>query len=84
MIRQHMVNAMYNIRAHAQIVPFDVFPLINASGLMARFASAKLPPQAVSLFFHCLIIDLMDMFCVAGTVEQAKQPNYLAKGQIPL
>eukprot|EP00983_Pelagomonas_calceolata_P112351 1159873-Pelagomonas_calceolata.AAC.10 len=24
------------------------------------------------------------LFCVAGTVEQAEQPNYLAEGQIPL
>eukprot|EP00983_Pelagomonas_calceolata_P048083 1140913-Pelagomonas_calceolata.AAC.6 len=28
--------------------------------------------------------NLMDIFCVAGTVEQAKQPTYLAEGQIPL
>eukprot|EP00983_Pelagomonas_calceolata_P050254 1141877-Pelagomonas_calceolata.AAC.3 len=27
---------------------------------------------------YCFISDLMDTFCVAGTVEQAKQPNYLA------
>eukprot|EP00983_Pelagomonas_calceolata_P129918 1161646-Pelagomonas_calceolata.AAC.1 len=25
-----------------------------------------------------------DILCVAGTVEQAKQPNYLGEGQIPL
>eukprot|EP00983_Pelagomonas_calceolata_P126539 1161314-Pelagomonas_calceolata.AAC.1 len=25
----------------------------------------------------------MDLYCVAGTVEQAEQPNYLAKGQVP-
>eukprot|EP00983_Pelagomonas_calceolata_P014606 464074-Pelagomonas_calceolata.AAC.1 len=30
------------------------------------------------------ISDLMDIFCVAGTIEQAEQPNYLAEGQIPL
>eukprot|EP00983_Pelagomonas_calceolata_P060035 1146199-Pelagomonas_calceolata.AAC.8 len=24
----------------------------------------------------------MDIFCVAGTVEQAEQPHYLAEGQI--
>eukprot|EP00983_Pelagomonas_calceolata_P099447 1158456-Pelagomonas_calceolata.AAC.9 len=27
--------------------------------------------------------ELMDIFCVAGTVEQAEQPNYLAEGQTP-
>eukprot|EP00983_Pelagomonas_calceolata_P113535 1159998-Pelagomonas_calceolata.AAC.1 len=26
----------------------------------------------------------MDMFCVAGTFQQAEQPNYLAKGQSPI
>eukprot|EP00983_Pelagomonas_calceolata_P126684 1161330-Pelagomonas_calceolata.AAC.6 len=26
----------------------------------------------------------MDVFCVAGTVEQAEQPNYLAEGPTPL
>eukprot|EP00983_Pelagomonas_calceolata_P032128 1008851-Pelagomonas_calceolata.AAC.1 len=30
------------------------------------------------------ISDLMDIFCAAGTVELAEQPNYLVEGQTPL
>eukprot|EP00983_Pelagomonas_calceolata_P083784 1156230-Pelagomonas_calceolata.AAC.1 len=30
------------------------------------------------------IFDLMDIIFVAGTIEQAEQPNYLAERQIPL
>eukprot|EP00983_Pelagomonas_calceolata_P106433 1159232-Pelagomonas_calceolata.AAC.3 len=33
---------------------------------------------------YCLISDLMDVVYVAGTVEQAEQPNYLAEGTLLL
>eukprot|EP00983_Pelagomonas_calceolata_P134162 1162031-Pelagomonas_calceolata.AAC.7 len=55
---------------------FQLFPLEKI-----QHKSAK--KKQTNWTYH-FISDLMDIFYVAGTIEQAEQPNYLAEGQIPL
>eukprot|EP00983_Pelagomonas_calceolata_P063199 1147628-Pelagomonas_calceolata.AAC.3 len=63
----------------------------ESGGSECSLRNAQASPEDV---FHILqkqtnetyrfISGLVDIFCVAGTVEQAEQPNYLAEGQPPL
>eukprot|EP00983_Pelagomonas_calceolata_P096098 1158088-Pelagomonas_calceolata.AAC.1 len=91
----HLCLLSSSIEAYPRAVRFYNASLCSNSTTLSKesgaFYVAQASPEDV---FHVLqkqtneacsfISNLMDTFCVAGTVEQAEQPNYLAEGQIPL
>eukprot|EP00983_Pelagomonas_calceolata_P083246 1156120-Pelagomonas_calceolata.AAC.6 len=73
----------------ARKVTVRVTPTVDTSELSSSFQHLLLQlscpcRQKQTNVTYRVIFKLMDILCVAGAVEQAEQPNYLAEGQLPL